>query len=183
MPQALKLRPEVPVLRWFLNRRLDAAEKSLGVSVDYARYILRVSPRALFKLARFIPVAEYRRKLPAEPFYAARIVATRHDDCGECVQIAVNQAKLAGVSPQLLQAVLDRRLDDLPEGVADACRFAVAVVTAGGQADAVRDSLRRRFGDEALIELALTIASSRLFPAVKRALGYSESCSLTTISV
>src|SRR2546423_1231830 len=115
---------EVVMLRWLIGKRLNAAERKLGVSLEYARDILRVSLRAFFKFIKIMPLAEYRRAMPAAPFYAARIVAIRHDDCSECVQIAVNQAKNAGVSPGVIQAVLADQWGELPADVAEACRFA-----------------------------------------------------------
>jgi alkylhydroperoxidase family enzyme len=171
------------MLRWLINKRLNGAERKLGVPQEYARHILRVSLRAFFKFLKILPLAEYRRALPAEPFYTARIVATRHDDCGECVQITVNQARRAGISPALLQAVLDSRMDQLPEEVAEACRFAEAVVTASGEEDALRECIRQRYGEEALVELALTIAAGRFFPTLKRALGHAKSCARVSIQV
>ena len=171
------------MLRWLINKRLDAAEKNVGVSFEYARHILRVSLRAFLKFTKVLPLAEYRRAIPPEPFYAARIVAMRHDDCGECVQITVNQARIAGIRPELLRAVLANRMEELPEGVADACRFAQAVVSASGEEDALRERIRQRYGEEALVELALAIAVGRIFPTTKRALGYSKSCALVAVHV
>src|SRR2546422_1159711 len=123
---------EVVMLRWLIGKRLNAAERTLGVSLEYARHILRVSLRAFFKFIKIMPLAEYRRALPAAPFYAARIVAIRHDDCGECVQIAVNQAKNAGVSAGLIQAVLAGRWGGLPDDLGAARRRVAAVVGADG---------------------------------------------------
>src|SRR5262249_43025147 len=105
---------EVLMLRWLINRRLNTEERTLGGSVAYARHSLGVSLRAFFKFLKILPLAEYRRKMPADAFHAARVVALQQDDCGECVQIAVNQARKAGVAPGLLQAVLAGRLDELP---------------------------------------------------------------------
>jgi hypothetical protein len=76
------------VLRRLILARIAAAEKALGVPLDYCRFIVRVSLRASFKFAKFLAVDEYRRVLPPGPCYVARIVATRHEDCGTCVQIA-----------------------------------------------------------------------------------------------
>src|SRR5882672_8257514 len=115
------------MIRRIILSRIAAAEKQLGVPLDYCRFIIRVSLRAFFKFAKFLAVDEYRRVLPPGPFYIARIVTTRHEDCGACVQIAVNQAKKAGVPAELLRAVLDGRLDDLPEELRDVYRFAEAV--------------------------------------------------------
>jgi hypothetical protein len=103
------------MIRRLILGRIAAAEKEWGVPLDYCKFMLRVSLRASFKFAKFLAVGEYRPVLPAGPCYVARIVATRHEDCGTCVQIAVNQAKKAGVPAELSRAVLDGKLDDLPE--------------------------------------------------------------------
>jgi alkylhydroperoxidase family enzyme len=171
------------MLRRLILSRIAAAEKTLGVPLDYCRFMVRTSLRAFFKFGKFLAVDEYRRVLPAGPCYVARIVAVRHDDCGTCVQIAVNQAKKAGVPAEILRAVLDGRLDDLPEELRDVYRFAEAVVKASGEEDDLRERIRMRYGDEGLIEMALAIASCRVFPTTKRALGYAVSCSEVGIAV
>jgi alkylhydroperoxidase family enzyme len=171
------------MLRRLILSRIAAGERELGVPLEYCRFIVRVSLRAFFKFMKFLSVDEYRRVLPPGPFYVARIVAVRHEDCGTCVQIAVNQAKKAGVPAEHLRAVLDGKLDGLPEQLTDAYRFAEAVVTANGDADAWRERIRRSYGDEGLIEMALAIASCRVFPITKRALGYAVSCSAVAIQV
>ncbi len=171
------------MLRAIILSRIPAAEKQLGVPLDYCRFIIRTSLRAFFKFAKFLAVDEYRRVLPPGPLYVARLVALRHDDCGTCVQIAINQAKKAGVSSEIIRAVLDGRLDDLPEDLRDAYRFADAVVRTSGEEGPFRERFRQRYGDEGLVELALGIASCRTFPTVKRALGYAVSCSAVPLSV
>ena len=171
------------MLRRFLLSRIAAAEKELGASLDYCRYMIRVSLRASFKFAKFLAVDEYRRVLPPGPCYVARIVAVRDEDCGTCVQIAVNQAKKAGVPATVVQAVLDGQPDRLPDELAEAYRFAEAVVTQSGEEDALRERIRSRHGDEGLVEMALAIASCRVFPITKRALGYAVSCSAMAVRV
>jgi alkylhydroperoxidase family enzyme len=171
------------MLRRLILGRIAAAEIGLGVPLEYCRYMIRVSLRASFKFAKFLAVDEYRRVLPPDPFYVARIVATRHEDCGTCVQIAVNQAKKAGVPPELLRAVLDGKLDALPEDVREAYDFAEAVLRANGEEDVWRERIRLRYGDEGLIEMALAIATCRVFPTIKRALGYAVSCSAVAVRV
>lgn len=171
------------MLRRLILARIAAAEKVLGVPLEYCRFIVRVSPRASFKFAKFLAVDEYRRVLPPGPLYVARIVAVRDEDCGTCVQIAVNQARKAGLPGEQLRAVLDGKLDTLPEELRDAYRFAEAVVTRNGEEDALRERIRLRYGDEGLIEMALAIASCRVFPITKRVLGYAVSCSAVAISV
>jgi alkylhydroperoxidase family enzyme len=171
------------MLRRLILARIASAEKNWGVSLEYCRFILRVSLRAFFKFGKFLAVDEYRRVLPAAPCYVARIVATQHEDCGTCVQIAVSQARKAGVPSEILRAVLDGKLDALPEELRDAYRFAEAVLTANGEEDACRERIRLRYGDEGLIEMALAIATCRVFPTIKRALGYAVNCSAVAVRV
>jgi alkylhydroperoxidase family enzyme len=171
------------MLRRLILGRVSVAEKALGVPLDYCKFMIRTSLRASFKFAKFLAVDEYRRVLPASPCYVARIVTTRHEDCGTCVQIAVNQAKKAGVPPDVLRAVLDGNLEALPEELREAYRFAEAVLTGSGEEDAWRERIRLRYGDEGLIEMALAIATCRVFPTVKRALGYAVSCSAVPVHV
>jgi AhpD family alkylhydroperoxidase len=171
------------MLRRLIQARIAAAEKELGVPLENCRYMLRISLRASFKFAKFLAVDEYRRVLPPGPCYVARIVAVQDEDCGTCVQIAVNQARKAGVRAEQLQAVLHGSLDRLPDELQEAYRFAEAVVTRNGQEDTWRERIRLRYGDEGLIEMALAIASCRVFPVTKRALGYAVSCSAVAVRV
>lgn len=166
------------MIRWFIRTQIDRQEKILGESLDYVRHILDTSLRAFMKFGKIMPFAAYRRKLPVEAASIAHVVAARDEDCGTCVQIAINVAVKEGINPDWLQAALDERPDDLPEELADVYRFAEHVVGHTGEEGELRDKLRKRYGEEALIELALAISGSRVFPMVKRVLGYATSCSV-----
>lgn len=171
------------MLRWLIDKRLNAAEKKLGVSMDYMRYIVRHALPAFFKFIKIMPLAEYRRKLPADAYHVARLVAVRHEDCGTCVQIEVNLARQAGVAPEVLRAILDRNLAALGGQLATVYQFADAVVSLSGNEDAWRAQLQQQYGDEAVVELAMAIAICRVFPTTKRALGFAKSCSLVSVEV
>jgi hypothetical protein len=54
------------MLRWFLRRRLDAEEKKLGVSVDYLRHVVDVSPAAFLRFCSILPFPNSRNDLPKE---------------------------------------------------------------------------------------------------------------------
>lgn len=170
------------MIKTLISRKLDSAEKELGASVDYMRYILDHSLGAFLKFTKIMPLAAYRKKLPAAPYFVAQIAATRDADCGPCVQIGVNMGRKAGVSPAILLAAAEGRVDDLDPELADVYRFAEAVVRATGDEERLRSRMRERYGEEGLIEMAFTIAVSRVFPTTKRALGYATSCSKVKIT-
>jgi alkylhydroperoxidase family enzyme len=176
------------MIRWLLRRKLDAEEKKLGASVDYLRHVVDVSPAAFLRFASILPFANSRKVLPTDAWFVAQLVAVRHEDCGTCVQITVNLARQSGVAPALLRAVLlgpasDGDWHELSPEMADVARFAEAVVTASPGGDELRETLRHRYGERGLIELAYAIASGRIPPTVKRALGYARSCSVVPVEV
>ena len=163
------------------HRAVEAAERDLGVPLDYLRHIADASLTAFVKFGLFTPLSKHRRHLPAAPYHLARIVATQHEDCGTCVQIEVTSALRAGVPETLVRAVVEGREDDLPAELAEVTRYARSVVAAA-ESPGLRDTLRERYGEAGLVELALGIASARVFPTTKRALGYAQACSLVPIS-
>ena len=171
------------MIRNLILHRLDAEERALGESLDYLRHIVRTSLKSFLRFALFTPLAGNRRKLSESAYRIARVVATRDEDCGTCVQIEVNLARKEGVPPEFIRAVLNKRPDELPAELADVYRFAVAVVEASGEEDQLRQRLRAQLGEEAFVELALGIAATRVFPIAKRALGYAKSCALVEFQV
>lgn len=171
------------MLRWLINRRIDATERELGASLDYLRHIHAVAPRAFFKFLKLLPLAAYRGKLPPDALHVAALVATRHEDCGACVQMAVNMATKEGVPQDVLRAAYAGAPDQLPSDLANVYRFAEAVVTQSGEQAELRERMRQQYGEEGLVELSLAIAVSKVFPTVKRGLGYATSCSLVKVDV
>jgi alkylhydroperoxidase family enzyme len=171
------------MMRSVVLKQIAAEERTLGESLDYVRHILRTSFRAFLKFMLFMPLSRHRRVLPAAPYHVARIVATRDADCGTCVQIEVNLARRDGIPPETIRAVLDERPDALPDDLADAYRFTAGVVGATGDEDATRERIRQRYGEEGLVEIGLAIASARVFPITKRALGYARACALVDIKI
>lgn len=171
------------MIKAIIANRLNAAERDLGASLDYLRYILRVSLSSFLRFTKIMPIADHRKAIPAGPYHVARIVATRDEDCGPCVQTEVNLAKKGGIDTATIKAVLESRPEDLNEELADAYRFAEAVVGATGEEGPIRDRIVTRYGEPALVELAMAIAACRFFPIAKRGLGYAKSCSATKIEM
>ena len=150
--------------------------------MDYLRHIVDVSPAAFLRFACIMPLANSRRALPKEAWYAAQFVALQQEDCGTCLQIAVNLARHEGVAPELIRSLLDGNCEDFPQDVSDVYAFAKSIVTGIDDEDS-RDKLRSRYGDRGLIELAYAIASARIPPTIKRVLGYAKSCSAVKVSM
>ena len=164
------------------SRLIDAAERKFGQKLDYMRDIASASPAAFYKFALFLPFAKHRQAAPPEAYYLAAIGALLSEDCGPCLQIAVNQALAEGISPAILSSALaggggldaDRRL---------CLEFGRAVSANEPAAEELRLKLAQKLSPAAMVDLAIAIASARVFPALKRGLGHAKSCSLVQIKV
>lgn len=170
------------MIRKLIHRKLDGLERELGASLDYLRFIVDRSLGAFFAFLKFTKLAEYRRRLPVEPHMIASLRASQSEDCGTCVQIAVNLARQAGLAPEVVRATLEDRPEALPAELADVHRYATSVLEHADDAE-LRETLRARYGDEGLIELGYAMASAKVFPVVKRSLGYAVSCSRVDVRV
>ncbi|MEM1202087.1 MAG: hypothetical protein AAGN66_02540 [Acidobacteriota bacterium] len=149
----------------------------------YLRDLRRETPMGFLKFMLAMPMAGHRSAASQEALAVARLVAVQHEDCGPCVQICVDMALGAGVDPQLLRDVLAGRVDALPEPLGAVYRLADAVVTASDRATALSDEVAGALGRGALADLGLAIASSRMFPTLKRTLGYARSCSVVRVKI
>nr|RAW03738.1 hypothetical protein DBT41_11390 [Aerococcus urinae] len=103
------------------------------------------------------------------------------EDCGPCLQTAVNLAAADGVAPEIIRAAVTRDLGALSERTRTAFEFAEAVVTRDIRSEELRLLIERWWGKAGVVELALVIAATRVFPTVKRALGHGQSCSRVVI--
>lgn len=169
------------LIRWVIDQRLLAEEKDHGVSLAYLRCMLRASPAHFFKFLKVMPLAGFRRALPPDVYHLARIVTARHEDCGSCLQMEVHQARKAGVVDDVIRASIENNPCALPSNLAEVHLFTQALLEHTGEEDLYRQSILQRYGENGLIELAIAIAVCRMFPTVKRALGYSSHCAQVTI--
>lgn len=166
----------IRVIRWFLERRLRAAERAQGISLAYLRGILRVSLPHFFAFIKVMPLARFRRALSPEAYHLARIVTARHEDYGTWMAMEVHLAKQAGVSAALINTLLDEAPCALSSELAEVYFFAEAVVTGSGEEDIWREAIFRRYGEIGIVELSMAIAVSRMFPTVSHAMGYAAPC-------
>ena len=164
------------------TRLIDAAERKFGEKLDYLRDIASASPAAFYKLALFLAFARHRKAAPLDAYYLSSIGALLSEDCGPCLQIAVNQALAEGVSPSIISSALagGASLDADRKLYLD---FGRAVSANEPEAEEMRLKLAEKLSPAAMVDLAIAIAGARVFPALKRGLGHAKSCSLVQIKV
>ena len=171
------------MIQTFIEKQIAAQEAMLGAPLDYLRHMAKTSLPAFFKFSLFTPLARHQRVVPPSVLMVAHLVASQAQDCGTCVQIAVNLARQHGVSPEVIRTVLADHPNALPDDLRDVYDFSRVVVTQAPEDEVLRERLRERFGEEGLIELALALATAQVFPIVKRGLGYAKSCALVELEM
>ncbi len=173
----------VRAIKRLLHRVIRKFEAAMGVGAEHMHFIVDTSVRAFLGVMLFRKMSTHREALGSDATHLARIVAVQHSDCGSCVQGNVNMALQAGMRPAWITAALERTPERLPPELREIYEFTNHILDKTYGEDELRASIRRRYGDRALIDLAYAIASAQVFPVIKQALGYAKSCSKVHVVV
>ncbi len=92
-------------------------------------------------------------------------------------QLVVTMAERAGVNAATLRAILAGNEATMSADAALGYRFARTVLSREVVlGDRLREEIVSRWGQKAVISLAFAVASARVFPTVKYALGHGKAC-------
>jgi hypothetical protein len=169
------------MLRSYFHTQIKKLEKRFGYDGTYMHEILDASPRAFWKFGLFQVMSSHRESISREAWYAARITAARHEDCGPCTQLVVDMALREGIEKSVLRAIVARDFSQMGPDAALGVRITDATL-AHQPADDLRAEALKRFGQKGLISLAYAIASARVYPTVKRVLGHAHTCERVTVA-
>lgn len=164
------------MLKWLMLKRLAAFERTYAYDASYVRAILATDLRAFLALAKVGGIARYRRDVPLDVYYAAKLTSTMAEDCGPCTQLVVAMGLRAGVAPRTLAAVLRQDSGELSEPAELGVSFARAALRHSEEGESLRAAIVQRWGERALISLAFAVAAGRLYPTLKYALGDGVAC-------
>ncbi|MCE9651365.1 MAG: hypothetical protein K8R18_17225 [Parvibaculum sp.] len=169
------------MLKPLLERMFRKQEQLTGESADFIREMYDAAPGGFWRFAMFMPMSRYRRALPKEARVAAGIAAVHSEDCGPCLQTGINLALADGVAPEIIRAAVAGDTAAMDERTRTAFEFAQAICARDIRSEELRPLIEKWWGKAATVELALTIASARTFPTVKRVLGHGQACLRVTI--
>ncbi len=168
-------------MRWYINRTADKMEQQTKTDMMLMREIGKGSGSLIAKFGLFAPVSQHNKAVPLSPWFVARIASAQVLDCGPCTQIVVNFAVLSKVPTQTIEACLDGGTsltgDDLL-----AYKYGKAIAENDPAIIDYVEQVRDRWGNEGLVELALAVATSQVYPMAKRGLGLAVSCSRVRIA-
>jgi hypothetical protein len=170
------------IVAWLVEPKLAAFERDFDYDTTYLREVARVSGAGFLRFGLFSVFAAHRKKTPLGAFFAAKLVAAMREDCGPCTQLVTRMAEREGVPSLELRGLLAGDESVMSDDVALAYRFTNAVLDRDiVEADMLRARIVERWGERALVTLSFTIASSRVFPTMKYALGHGKACSRVSV--
>jgi len=164
------------MIKRFFHRRIAALEKAFGYDASYLHEIADISPAAIFKFGLFQVMSAHRDGVPKDAWYAARLAAALDEDCGPCTQIVVDMALKDRVPPAQIASLLNGDFAAAGEDAVLGFRFGHAVAARTDAIMTLSAEAERRFGKRGLVSLAYAVACSRVYPALKRALGHGQAC-------
>jgi hypothetical protein len=167
---------EITMRKWFARRLLRRIATHYNYDTSYMEMMLDETPAAFFKFAKIMGIASYRKVVPIDACYAAKLVGALHEDCGPCTQLVVNMALEAGMANNQIEAVLNHQCAAMSEATCLGFRFARAVCDRSAAEDEAREAIRAEWGNPGVIELTLALQVGRIFPMVKAGLGFAKEC-------
>jgi len=148
----------------------------------YVNELANAPGHALEKFMHFMPASSHRHATPANLFSATQIGSVLVEDCGPCALTSARVGLADGVDRARLNAALSGGTG-LDEDDTLAFRFGEAIARQSAEANEYGEEIERRFGRTVRLELALAAAMVRAYPAIKRGLGLTTSCSTTPLSI
>ncbi len=170
------------MLKWLMRSQLKKFERTYGYDAAYVHAILDADAAAFMKLGRAMGMGHYRKGVPKEAWYAAKIVGAMAEDCGPCTQLCVVMAERDGVAPELVRAVVMGHDAELTEPVRLVVAFTRASLAHSLDADAYRDQIVAAWGPRGLVSVAFAMTMARLYPTLKYALGHGKACARIVVA-
>lgn len=147
----------------------------------YMTHVADISTSAGLRLSMLSTYSQFRGPPKAQNVWAgAMLASTREGDCGPCVQLIVDMALEAGVPTDQIARCLTGHAKSAGD-VGLGFRFANAAIADAPELEMLREEIKTRFGETAVVAASFAASSGRIYPVLKRSLGFGQACSLVTI--
>ena len=147
-----------------------------GYDASYLQELVDTDRNGALRLALASSFTRHRFRLPPAPYFAAKIVATRHADCGACLKLAIDMAVEAGVPLPDIRRLLIDSAGEAPPEMRLAARYAHAVAEHDPALPGIIEECTRRWGKRGLAGLAAAVTGGHFIPLLKRGLGQGSAC-------
>lgn len=160
------------LLRWGFRR----FGNRYNYDIRYMAHVTDVSTAAGVRLAVLPVFSQFRGPKNARDVWAGALLgSTREGDCGPCVQLITDMALEAGVAGDQLVLCLQGKAQDAGD-VGLGFMFSQAAISDAPELDGLRSKIEARFGAAAVNAASFAASSGRVYPVLKRGLGFGQTC-------
>ena len=164
------------MIRSFLNAQIRKFGRRFNYDTSYMHEICAVSPGAVYRLLKLPDFYRYRGQALGQTVWTGALLAsTLEGDCGPCAQLVIDMALAAGADRETLRLCAQGRADTAG-AMGLGFRFAEAAIRADPVADKLRSEIISEFGETCALSCAFAAASGRIYPVLKRGMGYGQAC-------
>jgi alkylhydroperoxidase/carboxymuconolactone decarboxylase family protein YurZ len=162
---------------------LKGFQAHYNYDTSYMKEMLKVNPKAYETFEAFLPMASFSDKTPKDVLFVAKLTSMKNEDCGECLQLNVYMAIEAGVDKEIIKEILFNKGENLNSELKEVYDFTLAVVNKETVEEKLYTNINSKYSKDILTEIALAIASTKVFPTVKKVLNNFHSCSVIDLKV
>lgn len=156
---------------------IDEFESHYDYDCNYMRVLERTAPKAFEAFVNFLPMGRIGESIPIDILWTAKISAMLVEDCGACVQLNIKMALESGVPAKLLKQVVQTP-SELEGRFMQVYKFAKMVAAKLPVEEELYEKMKKDYSETQLSELSIAIASTKVYPTIKRSLGEFQSCAL-----
>jgi len=162
---------------------LEGFQAHYNYDTSYMKEMLKVNPKAYETFEGFLPMASFSDKTPKDVLFVAKLTSMKNEDCGECLQLNVYMAIEAGVNKEIIKEILFNNGENLNSELREVYDFTLAVANKDTVEKELYSKINDKYSKDILTEIALAIASTKVFPTVKKVLNNFHSCSVINLKV
>ena len=156
---------------------LSDFKKKYSYDVGYLENLADVAPGAFYRYLLCTPLSSYRSEAPLGPYMVAKMVATKHFDCGPCLNLVINMAREVKLDDKTIHAALTGSMGALSDDEALAMQYSNAVLEQNAVAlKELEMQIVNRWGEKGLTDFAIAVAFAAFYPILRRGLGHAHSC-------
>ena len=164
------------MIRWLLHKGTRAFEARYDYDASYQHRLIDISKGAGLRMAVLPLFSQYRGpKVGRQVWLGAIFASTLEGDCGPCSQLILDMAAEAGADMAPFRMCAAGQAKDAGD-VGLGFRFAMAAISGDAEADSLRAEIETAFGAETLAAATFGAAFGRVYPVLKRGLGYGKTC-------
>lgn len=164
------------------RKGIQEFETHYKYDATFMHELLEYSQEGFKRFTNFQPMARHRERLQPEVYWTVKLASMQAEDCGDCLQLNVRMALEAGVPRAIVENII-YNTDALEPELRDIHAFASSVARSIEPNDELKTRIEARFDKGDLLEMGLAIAATRVFPAIKRTLGYTRQCALVELEI